>query len=162
MTLFRKIPPAVGVWATGILLASQSVAAESLIVSLRDGTSASFELDQRPNLFFEASRLIVRTGNMETTYDADAVSKFTFGNPSGVLNPVLNQGETRLVFMDRDYASVSGLEEGTVVSVYTIGGRLAATERACETGVVAFDLSAYASGVYIISISNGQTYKIVK
>ena len=97
-----------------LLLSTLSVSAEYLIVNFRNGTTTSFDLNDRPDVTFSDSRMTIKYAEFEATYEVKDVDTFTFGDKRDMLNPVLGENETRLVCRDRDYIEIRGLDEGTV------------------------------------------------
>lgn len=143
------------------LLISQGAAAEYLIVSFRDGTTTSFDLEDRPVVSLQTPMMTIKASTVEAEYDCDSVEKFVIGDP-GSTAPALAEGETRLTYRDRNSASVSGLEPGTRVTLYSTDGKTAASAVADASGSVTLDLSALSAGTYIISVSNGQSFKLIR
>lgn len=146
--------------ATALLL-SQGASAEYLIVSFRDGTTTSFDLEDRPVVSLQSPKMIIRAGSVEAEYDSDSVETFVIGDPGGTA-PVLAKDEIRLTYRDRNNAGVSGLDPGSSVILYSIDGKAIATTAADSEGSAWLDLSGLAKGSYIISITNGQSFKIIR
>ncbi len=63
------------------LLISQGAAAEYLIVSFRDGTTTSFDLEDRPVVSLQTPMMTIKAGTVEAEYDCDSVEKFVIGDP---------------------------------------------------------------------------------
>lgn len=143
-----------------LLLSTLSVSAEYLIVNFRNGTTTSFDLNDSPDVTFSDSRMTIKYAEFEATYEVKDVDTFTFGDKRDMLNPVLGENETRLVCRDRDYIEIRGLDEGTVAMLYSVSGQMIMSVCVDDVGIAAFDISSLSGGVYILSTSTGQTFKI--
>lgn len=155
-----KIPTAGVLIAAALILSAIPVSAEYLIVNFKNGSTTSFDLNEKPDVSFDKTQMLIKSSAIETSYNVNDVEKFTFDDKLGVLDKVLGENETRIIYRDRDYIEIHGLESANAVTLYSVAGQSIMTARADDSGVVAFDLSPLAHGVYIIFVSTGQTFKI--
>lgn len=160
MPHFYRIPHVVVALAASLLVSPAAVA-DYLEVNFRDGTTTSFDLSDRPNVSLVDTRMIIKAGTAEAEYESALVATFYIKDGSGIAETVM-PGETRLTYRDRDRASVSGLDAGMTVFLYSADGRLIESTSADMAGEVSFDLSSLPKGAYIISINNGQSFKIIR
>jgi len=159
LQLFRKSRFFVALAA--ILMISQVAAAESLVVTFNDDSTVRFDLNERPAVTFDESRMYVVGETVEADYSLEEVKKFTFSSLTDAIDPVV-LGETRLTYLDSESVSVSGLGSGAEVSLYSLSGQKIAAAAADASGYVTFSLSACPRGVYFISITNGKSFKIIR
>ena len=122
----------------------------------------SFDINDRPEVSFDASQMIIKSPALETAYDVETVDTFTFGLEGGVLNPILEKGEVRIVYKNSDCVEISGLDAQTPAYLHSLSGVTLAATQADSNGTASFNLSALAKGVYIISTCNSQSFKIIK
>lgn len=54
-----------------LLLSTLSVSAEYLIVNFRNGTTTSFDLNDRPDVTFSDSRMTIKYAEFEATYEVN-------------------------------------------------------------------------------------------
>ena len=157
-----KIPLLTTSLAITWLLPTQYATAECLIVNFKNGTSTSFDINDRPEVSFDASQMIIKSPALETAYDVETVDTFTFGLEGGVLNPILEKGEVRIVYKNSDCVEISGLDAQTPAYLHSLSGVTLAAIQADSNGTASFNLSALAKGVYIISTCNSQSFKIIE
>ena len=157
-----KIPLLTTLLALTWLLPAQYAAAECLIVNFKNGTSTSFDINDRPEVSFDASQMIIKSQALEATYDVETVETFTFGSEAGVLNSILEKGEVRIVYKNSECVEISGLEAQTPAYLHSLSGVTQAAIQADSSGTATFNLSLLAKGVYIITTCNSQSFKIIK
>lgn len=160
MPYYFRIPHWVLALAASVMV-SQVAAAEYLEVSFRDGTTVSFDLNDRPVVSLGESLMTIKSGTVEVEYKSDTVRTFAIREGSGVSEAV-RQGEIRLIYRERDRVSVTGLDCGVTVFLYSTNGRMEASAVADEAGDISFNLESYPKGAYIISTNNGQSFKIIR
>ncbi len=162
MSIFSKMPSGIAL-AAAMMLAAQAISADNfLIVRFQDGTATSFNLTHRPNVTFDGGRMVIASEDMETSYDAARVKRFTFGDDTNEIAPVLTENEVRLTYTSPEAATLSGLKHGERVSLFSTDGIMLMTLSADESGVAELNLSSLSKGVFIISVSNGQSFKIAR
>ena len=162
MSLFSKIPPGIAL-AAAMMLSAHAISADSyLIVRFQDGTSTSFNLAHRPNVNFDGTQMVIKSADMETSYDVARVKRFTFGNEFTEIIPVLSENEVRLTYTSTESATLSGLKQGEKVTLFSTDGITLKSATANASGVVELNLSSMPKGVLIISVSNGQSFKIAR
>lgn len=138
--------------SSGVVSADDSL--PTLVISLKDGTSQYFHMEDLPKVSFSASDVIVKSNLVETSIDRGDVERFYFEASTNAINSV-EKG------FDFSYSSnkVSVLGVDGQVAVYTAGGMLIGEYGADGSAVI--DMSGYQNGVYIIKVNN-KTIKIQK
>lgn len=162
MSLFSKMPPGIAL-AAALMLSAQAISADNfLIVRFQDGTTTSFNLSHRPNVTFDGNQMVISSEEMETYYDVARVQRFSFGDETNKITPVLTENEVRLTYTSPESATISGLKQGAKVSLFSTNGIMLMDLTADASGVAELNLSSLPKGVYIISVPNGQSFKIAR
>lgn len=145
--------------ALAVMLGSNTLSAQSLIVQRTDNTTTKVSLDNA-RITFGTSSLILSDGTTSTTFPISSLAKVyfqlttstggieTFSPLSLYPNPV------------RDLVQISGLEDDTILYVYALDGKLV-LKASVEAGNPTANLSVLPAGTYIAQL-NGQTAKILK
>lgn len=130
-----------------------------LVIWSKDGTKVVYALAENPRMTFVENELVVKTNNIEVTYNLDNMSRFTYesGDITGITNlkterPFSIQGEA-LIFPT--------LSANSTVSIYSLNGLIIFKKKVRNIGEYAFPLSSLAAGIYMVNVNN-LTYKIVK
>ena len=130
---------------------------DALNLTMKDGTTHSFVLAQKPVITMGDGNLYVSTDNATATYRLHEVSHYAFGDASTGISAaaaatgVMRQGDN-IVFggVSADRVAVSSLG----------GAAVAAAVSAADNGTVV-SLASLPSGVYIIKVG-GTTVKVSK
>lgn len=133
-----------------------------LTLAFNDGTEQSYVLADRPKVTFDKTTLYVEAAGVSDEYGLASVHKFFFDKkiPSSIAT--VGTGECRLVYVDGENVELSGLTGGVKVSLYDISGCCLGAKAASADGRVAFSLADCKSGVYVIAVEGGRSFKILK
>ena len=134
---------------------------QRLVVWQRSGEKIYFDLDEEPETTFESGQLIIRTSKATVYYQLENVLRYTYeGIATSIAMPSLRPGE--VVFrQSRDQMTLDGLAAGTVISVYTLDGRLIGTQTATDGQTAVVTFANQPVGTYIVKAANA-TYKFLK
>ena len=154
----------VALWAMLCLFGSVTAHAEDfnvLVIQFADGTAQSYVLETRPKVTFDAEKLYVKSTNVDDAYEYRSVKKFVFEthNLSGI--QTIRENECRLAFLG-GAATVGGLATGSTATLCDTAGRNVLKAKADAAGSVTFNLQGLPAGAYIIALSNGKSFKILK
>lgn len=144
----------------GMLAISGSLYAtpNCLVVELKDSTSQSFLLAERPEISFVDSFVVVK-GDVEASFLGYQIERFKFIEEPSTNAENLKAAEIRVCYTDNEHISVLGLEPKSIVRLFSTNGKLLATKQE-EAGVVSFTLPQ-AKGIYVLNVNN-QSVKIIK
>ena len=136
-----------------LLLGYSAVRANNarLVITTKSGMEATFLVADEPVITFQDNLLVVRAGNDEVSAEAADVASFEFfpGDTSGVGQITI--GDTTL----------SGLQPGTPVEVYTFDGQHVASFKVDDSKSVSVGLGDLSSGIYILRTPSS-SFKIKK
>ena len=129
-----------------------------LVVWAKDGTKVAFALEERPQITFTETELVITT-NKENHYALENVAKFTYEQiPSGIKN-LLN--DNPVFILNGESLLFPSLKTGNTVSVTSPNGTSIFRKTVKSDGEYAFPIDNLQHGVYLVTV-NGLTYKIVK
>ena len=132
----------------------------TLVVHLTDGTSVSFLLAERPSVTFAGDSLRIVSSVAEAALLRCEVCRFEFvaDAASSVVDVPTASGEC---VISENLLSVSGLNAGATVRLYSLDGRLLRTAGASAAGVASLSTDGLSAGVYVINF-NSTTLKFLK
>ena len=140
-------------------VASYSQEKEILLVRMNDGTTLNFSLSEKPLLTFDAESVVI--SGQEATASlarADVAGVyFVSAAQTGIGAAVTPDAPT----LNGDSFSVTGLERGAVVKVYSVKGENVLSVMADASGTAVASLAALEQGVYVIEYC-GVTFKMMK
>lgn len=130
---------------------------DALNLTMKDGTTHSFVLVQKPVITMGEGNLYVSTDNATATYRLHEVSHYAFGDaPTGISAATAATGVVR----QGDNIVLGGVSADRVV-VSSIGGAAVAAAVSTVDNATVVSLASLPSGVYIIKVG-GTTVKVNK
>ena len=131
-----------------------------LTVYTKDGAHHEFQLFDQPQVTFRDGNLCIQTRKDEVSFALADVAYYNFekGYFDSIEDATLpSEG---LTFKDGEIVA-SQLPEGSVVSIYSLDGKMVASATASSSGTASLSLRALPTGVYVVK-ANDITYKILK
>ncbi len=156
-TVLNRLIVLLSVMLLGLTAKAQT--AQYLIVTQQDESQVSFALAEKPVItltdgIFKAE---TTTQTLEIAL-ADVLNyKFSDQAPYTDIDQVKTDATKPVIEAGR--AQLAGLKPGTVVNVFTVDGRRAASSSAGADGTVDIDLGGLGAGVYILATPTA-SYKI--
>lgn len=144
-----------GTWPT----ATADELQDCLIVHMHSGAKVSYVLETTPKVTFVADKLHVETTALSDDHTLADVSKFTFDKLSSLGS--VTAGECRITVIDAT-VTIEGIAPQAVVTLADMQGRTLASASADSTGMARLSLATAPDGVYLISVTDGRTFKIFK
>lgn len=134
---------------------SQEVA-NTLVVRLLSGETNTFLLEERPQLTFDNTDLVITTSKYETRYALTEVERYFFKyDPTGIdeqehpSRQTINQKGNTVV--------IKGLKTDHTVDIFTPVGIKIATFHPDEKGGLTLSLDGFSQGIYIIKYGERTT-----
>lgn len=131
----------------------------TLVVNLRDGTSASFALSDKPRITFSGASMSIVSAGSDAEFVRTDVKNYVFNDLATSIDNAL-EGEAT-VLADACGVTLSGLPCGTPVAVYSVGGQCVARDSADNDGRCTLSFGDLPRGIYIINY-NSTTIKYLK
>ena len=132
----------------------------SLIILFKDQTTQTFELEDMPVITVEGLDLKVATNNADVTIPLKDIIRYYFK-----VNSITGIDEVNTDQESLDYKNgilvMHGLKAGSVVSIYSLDGKLQQSITVPRDGFYRRSLASLQSGVYIVK-ANSLSYKIMK
>lgn len=134
----------------------------SVHLLLKDGSTVTFLLDQRPVIVVD-SQLVIRTTDATVSYDYRAVQRvYPEWSQTTDIGAATAAGKDNVTFnVSGGFVTATGLKPGTAASLYTTDGRKAAAATADSGGRATLRLPQ-AAGVYIVQAGKAVSYKFIK
>ena len=132
----------------------------SLILLLKDGTTQTFELATQPVITVAGTELKILANNADVSIPLTDVVRYTFQKRSTTGIDEADSNREAIDYND-GVLTLSGLETGTPISLYTIDGRLLQAHTVADDGTYRQSLASLRQGVYVVKV-NHKSYKIMK
>lgn len=143
-----------------ILATTLSVFAQTpcLVVWLSSGEKAYYALDEQPITTYRERCLVVTTSSLSVSYPLENVNKFTYDNLS---TGIRTAESLRKLWVEGNILYASGLNEGSLLQVYTTDGRLLTAVESSGADVTTVVLGKLPKCVLVVKV-NGLTQKFLK
>ena len=132
---------------------------DCLIVHLHGGSTVSYVLEDTPVVTFVGENLHVEANQLSDDHKLADVAKFTIDNVAALADVMAN--EYRITIQDNT-VTIEGLTPNTGIQFADIQGRIIASCNADTDGNATLSLSHITAGVYIVSTTDGKSFKIFK
>ena len=131
----------------------------SLILLLKDGTTQTYELAEQPVITVVGTGLKIVANHADVSILLSDVVRYTFQKRTTGIDEVDTNQE--VIDYKDGVLTLSGLEAGTPISLYTIDGRLLQAHTVADDGTYRQSLASLRQGVYVVKV-NHKSYKIMK
>ena len=151
-----------------VILAAYAVSVaeqtSGLTILFSNQEKVSFSFASKPVIEVTSEGLKVSSSTTEpVSYTFADVLRFYFEDDvTAIGNIETEQSQHPKFSYANNVINVSGLEKGECVLVSTIGGSTTIMSRADEAGSVNIDLSNTPAGVYLVSVGNYVSFKLLK
>lgn len=153
-----------------LLLLSSSVATyaddtdttprQALVLKFVDDGTASFFLADQPEVGFADGKLTVTSVGVTTDYEQSAVAEFYFDYVVPTAIAGTESKTFSLTYTDNRTVTVGGTKAKTA-TLYAADGTLVARKSVVE-GAVSVSLDSCKPGVYVLTLENEHTFKLIK
>ena len=131
----------------------------SLILLLKDGTTQTYELAEQPVITVVGAELKIVANHADVSIPLSDVMRYTFQKRTTGIDEVDTNQE--VIDYKDGVLTLSGLEAGTPISLYTIDGRLLQAHTVADDGTYRQSFASLRQGVYVVKV-NHKSYKIMK
>lgn len=128
-----------------------------MIVTLKDGSQWTFTFADKPVVTCQRGMFVVKTATDEKSTELADIDNYCFKANSSA--DLLEADKARLGYA-MGQLTVSGLQAGTVVYLYSLDGMLVASTQADADGRAVLDMNGCQNGVYIVK-ANEMSWKII-
>jgi len=142
-----------------MLIDSQTVCAQRLVIWQKDGSKVSFNLDEQPKTTFTADNLVITTATSTLNYPIAKIQRYTYEGGTLSVQDVKTGGI--VISHEGDIITVKGLAIGKTVAVYRMDGTQLLTKRSDNSDHVVLSIGSLPAGVYMIK-ADEITYKFLK
>ena len=138
----------------------------TLVVEMNDGSSVNYILSQRPKIRMEDKTICITTGDnaMEVTYLDSQVKVFHFQpfDPVQIEDIELPENLLRVTYIDGQRVIINGTKASDHIGLYSLNGQQIAGNIITSDGETSVHIGSLPKGVYIIRVSDKQSFKILK
>lgn len=131
---------------------------QALMLRFADSSTASYILDEKPEVGFADGKLTVTSPTVSTSYDQSAVKEFYFDYVIPTSISSVAEGKFTFVYNDNGIMKISGAKSATA-TLYTVDGKKVASY-AVNDGCVSVPMYRMQTGVYVLKLDNGQSFKV--
>lgn len=134
---------------------------KSLVVELQNNRRTTFVLSANPTLTFVNNVLQIEVGGKSNDFEIDNVKHFYFDDVSTDIASVSSE-KLRIISKDNNHVVIEGIEENDAVMLYSADGKIVDSQIEILGKKAEVSLTSLARGIYIIKVSNKQTFKIYR
>ena len=136
----------------------------ALVISFHEGDSVAIVLAEKPCATLVGDSVRIEAPSFGATWLRSAIDHFHFGwyDPDLAGIDALPEGMVRIVYTDNGTVCLHGIGDADAIAVYGLDGRRMSPVLTPLTDGIAVDLTACSAGVYLISINNQQSFKIIR
>ena len=141
---------------SGFMYAQEELA---LCLSMRDGSSVSFFLNEKPQITFVADSVKVVSSAASAKVKRSEVLDIKFKmETTNSIEEISKKGTFEI---DGDFIRVANLKPACEVKVYSVEGRVVMSQDADDSGSVIIPLTSLSQGIYLLNY-NELTIKFIK
>lgn len=136
-------------------------------VTLQDGTVDEYRVADHPFVSFDKDLTIVKTQSLSAEYATDNVKEYTFveSTSTGIEEKKADPKEEvniSIQFTDGENVLIQGIAPEASIRVLSLDGRTQNARITPMAGGANVSLQALPSGIYLISINNKKSFKVLK
>lgn len=132
---------------------------DCLIVHMQNGNTVSYVLEDTPVVTFVGDKLHVEAAAVSDDHQLADVARFTFDKSTGLSE--INAGDYRITVKDNQ-VMLQGFKAGAMATIADMQGRNVASTRISDSGEATMSMAELPAGVYIVSTTDGKTFKLYK
>ena len=128
-----------------------------LVVELRDGSNATFQLAEKPRVTFVGEQLNIVSSSASMEINRSDVKNWHFELAATSVDGITVEAKATL---DGNTLIISGITENTAITLYTVSGAVVKRSTAND-GICTIPLDGLTAGVYFVTYNN-TTFKFFK
>ena len=132
-------------------------AQSTLVVELRDGSNATFQLAEKPRVTFAGEQLNIVSSSASMEINRSDVKNWYFESATTSVDDMAVEAKATL---DGNTLIISGITEDTAITLYTVSGAVVKRSTAND-GICTIPLDGLTAGVYFVTYNN-TTFKFFK
>lgn len=141
---------------SGFIYAQEELA---LCLSMRDGSSVSFFLNEKPKMTFVADSVKIVSSASQTKVKRSDVLDIKFSMDA--TNSIEDVSKKETVEIGSEFIRVENLKPNGIVNVYSVDGRIVMSEKVDSNGLALIQLHTIPSGIYLLNY-NDITIKFIR
>lgn len=132
---------------------------DHLVVHKQSGAKVYYVLEDTPVVTFNSNKLHVESKSVSDDHNLSDVDKFTFEKTTSLSE--IAKGDQRITIKD-NYVMLEGFTPGAVVTLNDMQGRVLVSTVVSDNGDATIYTTDIPTGVYVVSTSDGKTFKLYK
>lgn len=138
-------------------------------VSLKDGSHAYFVIpEQKPSVSCFDGKMIISFRELDSehestiSFERDLVKDITFAATNGIEPVAAENSRLSFTLVSSKDIKVTGLNDSDMLRVYSVDGKYVSASISRQDNVAIVSLPTGKRGMYVISVNNSFTFKIVQ
>ena len=132
-------------------------AQSTLVVELRDGSNATFQLAEKPRVTFVGEQLNIVSSSASMEINRSDVKNWHFESATTSVDDITVEAKATL---DGNTLIISGISEETTITLYTVSGAVVKRSTVINSNCT-IPLDGLTAGVYFVTYNN-TTFKFFK
>lgn len=146
-------------WAFVCLTLGIYADSNCLVVEMKDGSSVSFILSEKPVLAFQDRNLVINRDS-ETSYSFENIKNYHFAKCEMTATKLSAYETLQVVWVDDQTLEVQNANPSSLITLTVINGTVVSKSKADETGKSSVKVPNN-EGIYVLSVGN-QSFKIIR
>ena len=139
----------------------------TLVVELNDGSRVDYVLSQKPTISMVNNAVCITTGDngMEVTYPSIEVKRLNLEvyDPAKDIEEIpFPENMLKVKYVDGQRVVISGTLPSDCISIYNLNGQKLPDHVETVEGETSVNIASLPQGIYMIRVSDKQTFKILK
>ncbi len=138
-------------------------------ISLKDGSHAYFVIPkQKPSISCFDGKMVISFRELDSeqestiSFERDLVKDITFAATNGIEPVIAENSRLSFTMASSKDIKVTGLNDADMLRVYSIDGKNVSASISRQDNVAIVSLPTGKRGMYVISVNNSFTFKIVQ
>ena len=140
-----------------LFVCATAFAQSALVVELRDGSSATFLLAEKPRVTFAGEQMDIVSSSASMEINRSDVKNWHFESATTSVDDITVEAKATL---DGNTLIISGITENTAITLYTVSGAVV-KRSTVNDGICTIPLDGLTAGVYFVTYNN-TTFKFFK
>lgn len=141
------------------ILGTESLQAQTLVITQKGGSKVSFNLDEMPKTTFTTDELVITTNTATFSYPLANISRYTY--EGGTLSISDTEAQHISIMQNGTEIVVVGLPAGKTATIFNVDGKQLLSKTSDGSYLLTLSINNFPIGVYVVKAEE-VTYKIRK
>ncbi len=142
------------------LLAYSQESSQGFTLYLKDNSTITFMFSDSPNIEIGFDEVMFSCGDFQAMYKMNEIDRLDFKQVAGIKSEIST--EDIVIEVADNALKISGIDKNSNIAVYNLAGVRMSCNIESSRDIIVVDYSNLQAGIYIVSINQSKSIKIVK